>query len=1089
MAYCPACQREVPEGLKFCTSCGNKMVPILIKNPCPSCGKENPAGVKFCVHCGSSMGTAQVPPTEENPLSGKQETLPVVTPDPSPQKPIPPAGLFTSLSEETPSSTSPAPSSKGKRIALIAGVLVIALIGLVVGQSLFSADRLKEEGLSASSGLSMDASETGDLNPAPIPLSGSNPFRIEHSDALTLWADEHALDQDRDFQVATLQEDELFEFATKVNSDEWLVLDAYHVDAGLAPDELLPGHYTIEMDLKAMGIPENLYDQVSILRYSDGQPYEEMNTWLEGHVLMCQARQNSILSAVLLGLALGLPVVYHIEYSKREMAGPAWLVGTATYENVNWLNYKGLDGYTIYWPDILIPANPQEVDQVRKALEAYEPFENLVQKQKQLSSGSGVDFAGDYSGQVRDFIDQRSDFLYQSALDIHEEQGKAYAEASKKMNDTTWREDNLYPVEVMESLKAMRYADEYLFTHRQLRKPKNRTEVFLLPDWPHGSTEYGFAVTPWVGPRFYQLLGPIYMHINVSPAVFPQVSGQATVDKDKVGNFRMTILHELFHVAQGEYLRIGSSLHTSFFESTAVMLEYEALDYYQKKGWLSQQVALQDRDFLELLRLNNGLPYSWQGQVDDGVDLDYYVDFHSYTFSRFYHFMRDRYYASQPDQFLNDILTRYGWDRNWSEAMIHQTSNNEEMFKMDFRIFYSQLGANIAERVVANSASFNQHEYRNMSFQLNQDQPFLLVDDQFRILSSGIKVFHTNYDTNLYSPKDVTFVLMKNEPSLFENHGVYLRTSHPSSQQRGYDFESVIGKYHVIAHIEPRHVAIQEIHTSRGAVVESMQYSAFLLLPPGSPHLKMEENRLVVNLLPYSQAAVEGIVNKYLVTIQDPYGHTVVLETREPQLELELDGSGDFIDWETPEIKNLIGDSARKYLENNPSLRAQLESEFDQETVETALNSVGDLNMDIGAMGRAAEVLNQAAGHQGAERKFTVTYMEMIEDGDTLIYGPVSDVGELTAEAPSSAGVSILGTWKGRVQITNQEVMVGILPGKDGYDYLMTNSLYPEVQLWGNDNGDGTVTFGKEQGFEVLLIKNSENELYQMAPPITLRRQ
>ncbi len=1073
------------------------MVPITTKNLCPSCEKENPAGVKFCVHCGKSMSHSHLPhaehpkavlvPMSHGDLSTNElETEPFAAPDPAPEKPVPSASSFINPAQGQPSSASPEPSSKGKRIALIAGVLVIALIGLVVGQSLFSADRLKEEGLSGSSGLSKVTSDTGDLNPAPIPLSGSKPFRIEHSDALTLWADEHALDQDRDFQVSTLQEDELFEFATKVNSDEWLVIDAYHVDAGLAPDELFPGHYTIEIDLKAMGIPENLYDQVSILRHSDGQPYEEMNTWLEGHVLMCQARQNSIL-AVLLGLTIGLPVVYHIEYSKREMGGPAWLIGTNAYENVNWFNYKGLDGYTIYWPDIMISANPQEVDQVRKAIEDYEPLENLLQKQRQLTSGGGTN-PTEYGHQVRNFIDQRSDFLHQSALDIHEEKGKAFAEASKKLNDPQWREDNLFPLEVKESLNAVRYADEYLFTHRQLLKPKNRTEIFLLPDWPHGAENYGFAVTPWVGPRFYQLLGPIYMHINVSSNVFPQVSGKATVDRNKVDNFRITILHELFHVAQGEYLRIGSSFHTAFFESTAAMLEYEAKDYYVKNGWIKPGTVLTGRNFKELLRLTNGFPSYWEDQLSSSADWDTYTNHHAYTLSLFYDFMRDRYYASQPDQFLRDLLGQYHYDRDWMKAMIHRTSNSEEVFKMDFRLFYAHEGPVIAQHVVPNIDN-SLDEYRNMLYDLTPTDTLQTIDDIIRPLSSGLRIFKVGYDTNRYSPNDVTFVLMKHRPGELMENDIWLRVSLTNSQQRGHDFTTITGKYHAIQGIEPSLVAVQEITARKDVSADSLKYTSTILTPPSSPHLKMEENKLVVNLLPYSQAAVEGIVNKYLVTIQDPYGHTVVLETREPLLELELDGSGDFIDWESSEMKNLIGDSARKYLENNPSLRAQLESEYDHETIESALNSVGDLNMDMGVMGRAAEVLNQAAGHQGAERKFTVTYMEMIEDGDTLIYGPVSDVGELAAEAPSSAGVNILGTWKGKVQITNQEVTVGIVPGGDGYDYLMANSLYPEVQLWGNDNGDGTVTFGKDQGFEVLLIKNSENELYQIAPPITLRRQ
>ncbi len=44
---CFKCDKEIPEGSKFCNHCGCETVMI-----CPACGKKIPDGSKFCNHCG-----------------------------------------------------------------------------------------------------------------------------------------------------------------------------------------------------------------------------------------------------------------------------------------------------------------------------------------------------------------------------------------------------------------------------------------------------------------------------------------------------------------------------------------------------------------------------------------------------------------------------------------------------------------------------------------------------------------------------------------------------------------------------------------------------------------------------------------------------------------------------------------------------------------------------------------------------------------------------------------------------------------------------------------------------------------------------
>lgn len=67
---CPKCGTLNPESAKFCSSCGQSLMPEPQPQQaaapsavaCPKCGTENPAGAKFCSNCGNQLGgTAPAP--------------------------------------------------------------------------------------------------------------------------------------------------------------------------------------------------------------------------------------------------------------------------------------------------------------------------------------------------------------------------------------------------------------------------------------------------------------------------------------------------------------------------------------------------------------------------------------------------------------------------------------------------------------------------------------------------------------------------------------------------------------------------------------------------------------------------------------------------------------------------------------------------------------------------------------------------------------------------------------------------------------------------------------------------------------------
>ena len=62
---CPKCQAAVPQGAKFCGSCGNAMPQA---SACPKCQASVAPGAKFCSNCGNLMATTSACPKCQNPL-------------------------------------------------------------------------------------------------------------------------------------------------------------------------------------------------------------------------------------------------------------------------------------------------------------------------------------------------------------------------------------------------------------------------------------------------------------------------------------------------------------------------------------------------------------------------------------------------------------------------------------------------------------------------------------------------------------------------------------------------------------------------------------------------------------------------------------------------------------------------------------------------------------------------------------------------------------------------------------------------------------------------------------------------------------
>lgn len=81
MIVCPKCGKELADGTKFCSKCGEKIVAATQEVPvgmiqCPKCGKQLKAGTKFCMGCGAALSDVVANAQENKPEAATAQEAP-----------------------------------------------------------------------------------------------------------------------------------------------------------------------------------------------------------------------------------------------------------------------------------------------------------------------------------------------------------------------------------------------------------------------------------------------------------------------------------------------------------------------------------------------------------------------------------------------------------------------------------------------------------------------------------------------------------------------------------------------------------------------------------------------------------------------------------------------------------------------------------------------------------------------------------------------------------------------------------------------------------------------------------------------------
>ena len=400
---------------------------------------------------------------------------------------------------------------------------------------------------------------------------------FEPAEGIRITAEKGALYDDTVITMSPVTEDSerLIRIAEEFSEIGEPLIAAWEVHAGLAEDEVLPGGYTVSIDLKTLDIDEELWPAIRLYRLSDEGKMSEYNTTLEGSILTYSSCRNSITLAsiatsVVIGIALGIPTYFAIEKMKADWyywdwTGASYHEGKTKYGN-----------YTIKW-------KMADVDPDEKAKN---------DRMQEIANSFVAQAEEDYRKQEEKI--QNAPLLPWLFMKNKSVAARAKEYAKKDAEYKKLAESLKLPDLIRKVDEAIQRAYAYLGGELCATMPKDGLTFRLKrTDGTEKEDTYGNSVAT--------MLTASYIEINVDK-IDSIVKNNENSKKDQ-DNMLLTVTHELFHICQEQYHYRHFTDSIRFDEMTALVLEADAKEYYKEKKYITTDPELTRSNYWGTLRL------------------------------------------------------------------------------------------------------------------------------------------------------------------------------------------------------------------------------------------------------------------------------------------------------------------------------------------------------------------------------------------------------------------------------------------------------------------------------------------------------
>lgn len=475
------------------------------------------------------------------------------------------------------------------------------------------------------------AEQEGEI-PLPPIVGNSKPVDVEPVEGIRITAAENALDKDREFKITPVSDQDWDSMEKRLSevSDEQMLF-CFDLDAGMEPDEHLPGEFTLTLNLEKMGIPPILHKHLTVWRQAGDQLYK-YTSWLQNGKLTFSSDQNCF---VIFALPSGMALL-------KTVVGALVILGGATYAYETWEKHATTgDLYKNFFTmnkdavkfeikdsygDFTVYFRFKDTEYADRFDTYKENCENFVRRGKELEEKAETE----YGRQVEEkYNEERAEWTtWQKIMGSAEAKRKARAAIDKaailaKLCEEDallkrYAEGMQLPPSIIDIGEQLKVANRYL-TDNQVCRPQTRNLEVNLVDTEHAGTslaEYRNTATkmPYIFVNYEQL-----------------VKGRTSYSRKGKGEAMLiTLTHELFHHRQKcKFLDFRTE------ETTAAYIETGAAKYYVEHGEISPDTDNETLCFTHRTHYERfAMPFNHMVVIGNADEAYTYADFMDYLEQR-----------------------------------------------------------------------------------------------------------------------------------------------------------------------------------------------------------------------------------------------------------------------------------------------------------------------------------------------------------------------------------------------------------------------------------------------------------------------
>ena len=500
-------------------------------------------------------------------------------------------------------------------------------------------------------------------------IGNSKPLDYSPCEGVTVKAEENVFLKDTTVEVTPMDTipSKYDETLNLVVNEGMIPIRSWDINAGLEDNEVSPGIFEMEFDLKELGIDEEFYPGIGAVRLDESGNFYTYSTYMEGDKLHVRSRQNSPLLITWDDVQnyysdyrswftvhkYTIDIYHKLKYFS-EKGDPLGLSVMSVKQTTPYGTYR------ILWlPEDLDPQNAEKVARV-----------------KELSTKHWEDALA--ASKIRTYGDPNQNFdlvkYYNGLL-------KADDEYQRLCKETE------IPEVVEYSIECANKAYDYLGSVVKVKMPVNEIKLICRTDDKDYPTTYGQAE---------KINSTSLMHL------WPNKSKKGAESKE---NYLLTVIHELFHICQENY-RYGEPLigkltdDPRFDEMVTMVVERDAKEYYIKNGIIKNDPRLTEKEKLDVLRI----PIDSWPEGMSGDEAKTLMQYEGYQLGDFITYLQEQYKKKNvtPVDLMNARawFAYYYFPTSVSGPVSRAFGMNEKEFELYYRKWLIAYRSTLVEQAV-----------------------------------------------------------------------------------------------------------------------------------------------------------------------------------------------------------------------------------------------------------------------------------------------------------------------------------------------------------------------------------------------------